>query len=73
MKTFTLGVSTKSGSYSHTIHFRPLDTAHVEVRRFMRDELMGNWAGDHGQAVVVSTAEARAEYKDLLNHGYQAR
>jgi hypothetical protein len=67
---FALINSNKSGTFSHKITFEPRG-ASVVIRRFMRDELLGNWAGDHGQPQRVPAEVARDIYREFLDKGFQ--
>ncbi len=71
MTTFTLSIASGSGSFSHTVTFRP-EGETTEVREWMRDELLGAWwSGCDGRPQRMTTAEAREMYRGLLRKRYR--
>ena len=70
--TYNLTIATESGSYFHTIAFRPMTDGMVRIVETMRGELMGNWMESNGRPKVVGLTEARAYYRDRRRMGYLA-
>lgn len=70
MKVFVLAVSTKSGSYSQMVEFKPLPGGNVQVTTTTRDEFPGGvppWIRE-----TLTLEEAREKYRWLVAGGYLA-
>ena len=70
MATATLEISNRTGTFSRVAKFSPIDSEKVSVRTYLRDTMLGNWTGEHGQSVTHSTAEARELWRSLKSQGY---